>query len=176
MGYGDKLPLTVTYADWPTALDSQYSRENIPEDYNNGSYYEGDRSLGDTIATVIGFIIMIAIICFVVSVLTSIGRYVGGFGTRYVFVNGLWYPRGPLGARSPGPAVWAPRPGPAHPRAVGRAASAAVAGAAALAAVASAAAAIVPVPAAAPAPVPVPAPAAAGRLQCQESLRRHPFG
>ena len=43
MGYGDKLPLTVTYADWPTALDSQYSRENIPEDYNNGSYYEGDR-------------------------------------------------------------------------------------------------------------------------------------
>ena len=71
MGYGDKLPLTVTYADWPTALDSQYSRENIPEDYNNGSYYEGDRSLGDTIATVIGFIIMIAIICFVVSVLTS---------------------------------------------------------------------------------------------------------
>ncbi len=28
MGYGDKLPLTVTYADWPTALDSQYSRKH----------------------------------------------------------------------------------------------------------------------------------------------------
>lgn len=174
MGYGDKLPLTVTYADWPTALDSQYSRENIPEDYNNGSYYEGDRSLGDTFATVIGFIIMIAIICFVVSVLTSIGRYVGGFGTRYVFVNGLWYPRGP--GVAPGPAVWAPRPGPAHPGAVGRAASAAVAGVAALAAVASAAAATVPVPAAAPAPVPVPAPAAAGPAAVPRISTAPPFG
>ena len=112
MGYGDKLPLTVTYADWPTALDSQYSRENIPEDYNNGSYYEGDRSLGDTFATVIGFIIMIAIICFVVSVLTSIGRYVGGFGTRYVFVNGLWYPRGPGGRPRPGSVGTKTRPRP----------------------------------------------------------------
>lgn len=112
MGYGDKLPLTVTYADWPTALDSQYSRENIPEDYNNGSYYEGDRSLGDTFATVIGFIIMIAIICFVVSVLTSIGRYAGGFGTRYVFVNGLWYPRGPGGRPRPGSVGTKTRPRP----------------------------------------------------------------
>ena len=98
------------------ALDSQYSRENIPEDYNNGSYYEGDRSLGDTIATVIGFIIMIAIICFVVSVLTSIGRYVGGFGTRYVFVNGLWYPRGPGGRPRPGSVGTKTRPRPPRRR------------------------------------------------------------
>ena len=104
--------MTLTYADWPTALDSQYSRENIPEDYNNGSYYEGDRSLGDTFATVIGFIIMIAIICFVVSVLTSIGRYVGGFGTRDVFVNGLWYPRGPGGRPRPGSVGTKTRPRP----------------------------------------------------------------
>ena len=160
MGYGDKLPLTVTYADWPTALDSQYSRENIPEDYNNGSYYEGDRSLGDTFATVIGFIIMIAIICFVVSVLTSIGRYAGASVPAMCLSMACGTPRGP--GAVPGPAVWAPRHGPARPRAVGRAASAAVAGAAALAAAASAAAATVPVPAAAPVPVPVPAPAAAG--------------
>ncbi len=136
--------------------------ENIPEDYNNGSYYEGDRSLGDTIATVIGFIIMIAIICFVVSVLTSIGRYVGGFGTRYVFVNGLWYPGVPGGRpqRQCGPS-------PAHPRAVGRGGFGGGSQGGALAAVASAAA--TAMPAAAPAPVPVPAPAAR-RAGCSANL------
>ena len=111
MGYGDKLPLTVTYADWPTALDSQYSRENIPEDYNNGSYYEGDRSLGDTIATVIGHYYDCHYLL-VVSVITSIGRYVGGFGYPLCVCQWPVVPRGP-GGPSPTRSV-APRPSPAH--------------------------------------------------------------
>ena len=81
MGHGEKLPLAVTYDNWPTALDSQYSKDNLPGGYDN-SYYDDDSSPSSAIATVFGFIIMIAVLCFIVSILTSVGRYVGGFGTR----------------------------------------------------------------------------------------------
>ena len=111
MGHGEKLPLAVTYDNWPTALDSQYSKDNLPGGYDN-SYYDDDSSHSSAIATVFGFIIMIAVLCFIVSILTSVGRYVGGFGTRYVFVNGLWYPRGPGGKPRHGSVGTKTRPRP----------------------------------------------------------------
>ena len=117
MGHGEKLPLAVTYDNWPTALDSQYSKDNLPGGYDN-SYYDDDSSHSSAIATIFGFIIMIAVLCFIVSILTSVGRYVGGFGTRYVFVNGLWYPRGPGGRPRPGSVGTKTRPRP--PQSSGR--------------------------------------------------------
>lgn len=113
MSYGQKLPLAVTYNNWPTNLDSDRSADNLPDsDYMRDYNYDDDSSPSSAIATVFGFIIMIAVLCFIVSILTSVGRYVGGFGTRYVFVNGLWYPRGPGGKPRPGSVGTKTRPRP----------------------------------------------------------------
>ena len=112
MGHGEKLSMAVTYDNWPTVLDSQYSKDNLPGGYDNNNYYDDDTSFGDVLATIIGFIIIIAVICFILAVITSVGRYAGGFGTRYVFVNGLWYPRGPGGKPRPGSVGTKTRPRP----------------------------------------------------------------
>ena len=111
MGYGDKLPLTVTYADWPTTLDESRSADNLPgHDYDDS--YDYNNTVGDFFSAVIGIIVLLVVLFVIVSVLTSVSRYSGGFGTRYIFVNGLWYPRGPDGRPRPGSVGTKRRPQP----------------------------------------------------------------
>ena len=112
LDYGEKLSLAVTYASWPTTLDSQYSKDNLPNDYYNDYDYDDHSSVSDIFASIIAIFVVIVVISVFVAVIGSIGRYAGGFGTRYVFVNGLWYPRGPGGKPRPGSVGTKTRPRP----------------------------------------------------------------
>ncbi len=110
MDYGDKLSLAVTYSNWPTQLSDDGSADNLPMDNYPDHYY--DDSTGDFISSIIGIVIMLIVLFVIVSVISGASRYRGGFGTRYVFVNGLWYPRGPGGKPRPGSVGTKTRPRP----------------------------------------------------------------
>ena len=104
LDYGYKMNVQVRYADWPTQLPEEYSANNVPDDSWNGSddYYYDDDDAGDAI---IGMMVMIFVVIFVIALISVARRgdgYAGGFGTRYVFVNHLWYPAGPDGRPRPG--------------------------------------------------------------------------
>ena len=111
MDYGDRLSLAVTYADWPTALDESYSADNRP-DGNDYDYDYGGDSYGSMISSIMSIIIMLIVLFVIISVLAGASRYRSGFGTRYIFVNGLWYPRGPDGHPRPGSVGTKHRPAP----------------------------------------------------------------
>ena len=58
-------------------------------------------------------IITIFIVWLVLRIIRGlVGGYAGGFGTRYVFVNHLWYPAGPDGRPRPGSVGTKQRPRP----------------------------------------------------------------
>ena len=104
LGYGYKMNVQVRYADWPTQLSEEYSANNVPDDSWNGSddYYYDEDDAGDAI---IGMMVMIFVVIFIFVLISAARRgdgYAGGFGTRYVFVNHLWYPAGPDGRPRPG--------------------------------------------------------------------------
>ena len=162
---GDRLNFTVEYASWPSTLYWENSRDNLPDNSRGDDSYDDSDDSDNWVFTV--FVIFVLVIFFVARAAVYDG-YAGGFGTRYVFVHGLWYPAGPDGRH--------PRPGSVgtkHSRPPAAAASAAESVAVVLEAVASAeAAAIAPAPPAVPVPVLAPAPAAPGWLQRQESVWR----
>lgn len=154
---GDRLNFTVEYASWPSTLYWENSRDNLPDNSRGDDSYDDSDDSDDWVFSV--FVIFVLVIFFVIRAAVYDG-YAGGFGTRYVFVHGLWYPGRPGMAAIPVPAPWAPSISTPRPAA---AASAAESVAAVLEAVASAeAAAIAPAPPAVPVPVRAPAPAAAG--------------
>lgn len=107
MGHGAKLPLSVTYSHWPVTLDASRSADNLP-----GSSDEFDPSNSGVFATIVGFIATLVILFVIFSIFFGGSHYSGGFGTRYVFVNGLWYPRGPGGKPRPGSVGTKHRPEP----------------------------------------------------------------
>lgn len=111
MDYGDKLSLSVTYADWPTALDESRSADNSPYDNNYGYDNDGDYC-GSMIGYIVRIVILLVVLFVIMSVLTGASRYRAGFGNRYIFVNGLWYPRGPDGRPRPGSVGTKHRPAP----------------------------------------------------------------
>ena len=156
LDYGQTMTVRVRYTDWPTALSADNSADYAPDDgwYDDGYYDDGT----DIEGVIGGIVILFIVICIVVVLCSRGDGYAGGFGTRYVFVNHLWYPAGPDGKPRPGSVGTKTRP--ARPAA---AASAAAAAAVDLAAAASAAAGTAPAPAAVPVPAPAPVPAAAAR-------------
>ena len=96
LDYGYKMNVQVRYTDWPTQLSEEYSADNVPDGGWNGSddYYYDDDDTGDAI---IGMMVMIFVVMFILVLISAARRgdgYAGGFGTRYVFVNHLWYPAG----------------------------------------------------------------------------------
>ena len=104
LDYGYKMNVQVRYADWPTQLSEEYSADNVPDGGWNGSddYYYDDDDTGDAI---IGMMVTIFVVIFILVLISAARRgdgYAGGFGTRYVFVNHLWYPAGPDGRPRPG--------------------------------------------------------------------------
>lgn len=101
--YGAQVTLTAVYTDWPTVLNSENSAGNLPPEYqpNSGGYdgYEED----DGSDALLGFVFLVIIIVLVIFFLSAArDGYAGGFGTRYVYVNHLWYPMGPDGRPRPG--------------------------------------------------------------------------
>ncbi len=118
LGYGETMGVNARYENWPVQLSEENSLDNIPSDYDpyvgwedNDHYYDDS----DVMASVIGMTIMLFVVIFIIAVIAAARRgdgYAGGFGTRYVFVNHLWYPAGPDGKPRPGSVGTKERPRP----------------------------------------------------------------
>jgi len=99
--------VVAKYASWPTELLWEGSSENLPGDeyyypdydYNDDYYYDDD---SDLFALLFFVIFLVVVIFIITSVASATASYSGGFGTRYVFVHGLWYPAGRDGKPRPG--------------------------------------------------------------------------
>ena len=104
IGHGETMNIVVQYADWPTTLDPSYSADNAPADYNGGYYDDYDEDYGQSgngeLMMIVIVVMMLILFCVLISARSD--GYNGGFGTRYVFVNHLWYPAGPDGRPRPG--------------------------------------------------------------------------
>ena len=109
--YGYKTNVKVRYTDWPTVLSPENSIGSQPDnDYDD--WYDEDEDTGMA-AMFLTLIITIFIVWVVVRILRKLGGgYAGGFGTRYVFVNHLWYPAGRDGKPRPGSVGTKARPRP----------------------------------------------------------------
>lgn len=95
LDYGQTMTVRVRYTDWPTALSPENSIGSQPDNSGYDDWYDEDEDTGMA-ALFLTLIITIFIVWVVVRILRELcGGYAGGFGTRYVFVNHLWYPRGP---------------------------------------------------------------------------------
>ena len=111
------MSFTVHYDGWPTQLAQDGSRDSLPTDDDpsvNPGYdpdYDGDSGFG------IAWIIILVVLFIVIRILSASDGYRGGFGTRYVFVNGLWFPAGPDG--QPWPGAHGTREKPKPPRSGG---------------------------------------------------------
>lgn len=103
LDYGYRMNVRVRYTDWPTALSPDNSADYAPDDgwydYDDGGYYDDGV---DPEALFGVLVVLFIVICIVVVVCRRGDGYAGGFGTRYVFVNHLWYPAGPDGKPRPG--------------------------------------------------------------------------
>ena len=113
LDYGQTIHLITEYTNWPTQLSWENSSENLPDDdygyWDDSGYYEDN----DFDLFVLIFVIVFIVI--VLSILSQAARhdgYAGGFGTRYVYVNHLWYPMGPDGGPRPGSVGTPHRPKP----------------------------------------------------------------
>ena len=105
LGYGYKMNVQVRYTDWPTQLAEEYSADNLPSDYDPYVYVPCEHFEDDNGAEIVGMVIMVFVVIFLIALISAARRgdgYAGGFGTRYVFVNHLWYPAGPDGRPRPG--------------------------------------------------------------------------
>ena len=110
--YGYKMNVKVPYSDWPTALSPENSIGSQPDNSGYDDWYDEDEDTGMA-ALFLTLIITIFIVWVVVRILRELcGGYAGGFGTRYVFVNHLWYPAGPDGKPRPGSVGTKKRPRP----------------------------------------------------------------
>lgn len=105
LDYGYKMNIQVRYTDWPTQLAEEYSADNLPSDYDHYVYVPCEHFEDDTGDAIVGMMVMIFVVIFIIVLISAARRgdgYAGGFGTRYVFVNHLWYPAGPDGRPRPG--------------------------------------------------------------------------
>ena len=105
LDYGYKMNIQVRYTDWPTQLAEEYSADNLPSDYDHCVYVPCEHFEDDTGDAIIGMMVTIFVVIFIFVLISAARRgdgYAGGFGTRYVFVNHLWYPAGPDGRPRPG--------------------------------------------------------------------------
>ena len=100
MAHGQQMSVQFTYPRWPGALSADSSAEAYTgETYNGGSYdTEDDSDAG--IGAAVFFLIFWAIVLLVI--LRSATSYSGGFYPTYVYVGGLYYPKGPDGRPRPG--------------------------------------------------------------------------
>ena len=115
LGYGYKMNVQVRYTDWPTQLAEEYSADNLPSDYDHYVDVPCEHFEDDTGDAIVGMMVMVFVVIFIIVLISAVRRgsgYAGGFGTRYVFVNHLWYPAGPDGKPRPGSVGTKVRPRP----------------------------------------------------------------
>ncbi|MBE6918601.1 MAG: hypothetical protein E7469_02825 [Ruminococcaceae bacterium] len=112
LGHGAQLRVVAKYDSWPTELFWENSAENLPEDEYYYPDYEYDNSGDDILAMLFFVIFTVVVISIIVSAASSANSYGGGFGTRYVFVHGLWYPAGRDGRPRPGSVGTVKKPSP----------------------------------------------------------------
>ncbi len=99
LSHGEKINVGAYYESWPTELFWENSSENLPSDYEDNS----SDSFGFILLSPLTRLIVTLLIIFIITRVISASRsYRGGFGTRYVFVHGLWYPAGRDGKPRPG--------------------------------------------------------------------------
>jgi len=106
LGYGETMGVSARYENWPVQLSEENSLDNIPSDYDPYVYVPCEHFVeDDTGDAIVGMMVMIFVVIFIIVLISAARRgdgYAGGFGTRYVFVNHLWYPAGPDGRPRPG--------------------------------------------------------------------------
>ena len=105
LGYGETMGVSARYENWPVQLSEENSLDNIPSDYDPYVDVPCEHFEDDTGAEIVGMVIMVFVVIFLIALISAARRgdgYAGGFGTRYVFVNHLWYPAGPDGRPRPG--------------------------------------------------------------------------
>ena len=105
LGYGETMGVSARYENWPVQLSEENSLDNIPSDYDPYVYVPCEHFEDDTGDAIVGMMVMIFVVIFIIVLISAARRgdgYAGGFGTRYVFVNHLWYPAGPDGRPRPG--------------------------------------------------------------------------
>ena len=117
LAHGVQLAAVAKYSSWPTELLWEGRSENAPQDdfyypdydYNDDYYYDSS----DDIFVFLFFVLLMIIgIFFIISAASSSASYSGGFGTRYVFYHGLWYPAGRDGRPRPGSVGTVKKPAP----------------------------------------------------------------
>lgn len=124
LDYGYKMNVQVRYTDWPTQLSEEYSADNLPSDYDHCVYVPCEHFEDDTGDAIVGMMVTIFVVIFIFVLISAARRgdgYAGGFGTRYVFVNHLWYPAGPDGRPRPGSVGTKTKPRPPRSGGGGRA-------------------------------------------------------
>ncbi len=111
--YGAQVTLTAVYTDWPNELFFENSAGNLPPEYEGGG---GGGYEDDDDHALLGFIVLVLIIVIYIVIRSSNDGYSGGFGTHYVFVDGLWYPTASNGKPKPGSVgtKTKPKPSPSH--------------------------------------------------------------
>ena len=105
LGYGETMGVSARYENWPVQLSVENSLDNLPSDYDHCVYVPCEHFEDDTGDAIIGMMVTIFVVMFIFVLISAARRgdgYAGGFGTRYVFVNHLWYPAGPDGRPRPG--------------------------------------------------------------------------
>ena len=105
LGYGETMGVSARYENWPVQLSEENSLDNIPSDYDPYVYVPCEHFEDDTGDAIVGMMVTIFVVIFILVLISAARRgdgYAGGFGTRYVFVNHLWYPAGPDGRPRPG--------------------------------------------------------------------------
>jgi hypothetical protein len=108
--HGSQIHVTAAYPDWPAQLSWDGSSENLPDDMG---YYDGGDNVAAFATMVITVVVILVILMLIIRSFSRDG-YAGGFGTHYVFLNGLWYPAGPDGHPRPGSVGTHTKPRPPH--------------------------------------------------------------
>ncbi len=101
LSHGAKLHVSATYDSWPTELFWENSQDNLPD--SSQSSHSSSFGFLDAVFTPLSGLMMFVLISFItIRIICAANSYLGGFGTRYVFVHGLWYPAGRDGKPRPG--------------------------------------------------------------------------
>ena len=103
LSHGEKMHISAYYESWPTELFWENSSDNLPDDYEENYTDDYSNDYSDIIFSPIVRLLVTLLIIFILNrIISASHSYRGGFGTRYVFVHGLWYPAGRDGNPRPG--------------------------------------------------------------------------
>lgn len=103
LSHSEKIHVSASYDSWPTELFWENSSENLPDDYEENYTDDYYNDYSDIIFSPIVRLLVTLLIIFILNrIISASNSYRGGFGTRYVFFRGLWYPAGRDGKPRPG--------------------------------------------------------------------------